>query len=335
MLLSASIVHRCSLLSGFGERFWRLLVLVPLLRGISLCGADPRVAVFSDAEPEYLQTRRDEAGNLRNETYFVVAGTYFPGQIVDRTLERTTLAEIARMLAPELAKQNYTPAASIASAELMLVVHWGTTVRARSDNDYIVDAQRQQRDALDLRAELQALNSNGAGAPPDVHPNLAVNRSSESKGDADQYFDSMMNDLYWGAGSSTLISSDRITENLIGSSVASLLGFAKDLRAEALKPFGSERGRTFRAMLEDERYFIIVMAYDFPAFQASGFKETRRLWTCRLSMHSPGVNFRQAVFRIGAVGSNYFGTHTPEVTIERPQPKEGIVEVGEPTVVSW
>jgi hypothetical protein len=317
----------------------RSLVLCALLVATAASlPADSRVAVVAHAEPDYLERRRDDNGALRTESYFILEGTYFPGQVRDRTLERTTLVDIARLLAPELAKQSYAPAPQVEAADLMLVVHWGTTVRAKPDVDYLLRTQSEQREAQDFRSEFGAtLRGEGAIPPPPLNSLSGDFRVGFQPGEDEtsRHYNALMGDLYSAAGNWTQLANDRTSEDIIGRSMADMLGFSSDLQAGANTPFGTLRSRALRAMLEDERYFIIVIAYDFKTFRSSGYKEVKRLWTCRLSMHSPGINFRQAVFRIGSVGSNYFGTNSPTVTIKKPELREGTVDVGEPTVVSW
>lgn len=65
---------------------------------------------------------------LREETYVVMPGRRYPGMTADRTMERTTIRHIAATLVPKLARLRYTPGTSAATADLLLVLHWGTTI---------------------------------------------------------------------------------------------------------------------------------------------------------------------------------------------------------------
>jgi len=82
-----------------------------------------KVYVHSDASPEYLTQRSPE----KPESYYFFEGMFFGGRIHDNSLRKVEFIDIALGLAPHLAKQDYWPAQSEESCDLLLVVSWGTT----------------------------------------------------------------------------------------------------------------------------------------------------------------------------------------------------------------
>jgi hypothetical protein len=309
------------------------------LPGATVFAADQRVAVVAHADPAYMEARRGPDGQPLDQTYFIVQGEFSPGAVRDRTLERTTIHEIARILAPELAKQRYLPSSSIEAADLMLVVHWGTTMRTRPDTEFLQKSNYESRDNRDFAQELRALDMEGEpendmetqpNQRPTGQPGAPLNPTMSQR-----YAEEATRELFLGGGAWSQYNDEAQLGATRAESVAGILGFRRELEGHGRNPFNTAREHSLRSMMEDERYFIVIVAYDYQQYRASGNRNFKRLWVCRMSVHSPGMNFRQAVARIGIAGSPFFGTEQPTVALTRGRLREGVVEVGEPTVVSW
>jgi hypothetical protein len=82
-------------------------------------------------------------------------------------------------------------------------------------------------------------------------------------------------------------------------------------------------------MTRESCYFVIVMAFDAQTLVSS--KKLKRAWTLRASINSAGVNFPQALDRIGNLASRYSGTSLAGVTFEYPadRKRHERVELGE------
>jgi hypothetical protein len=119
---------------------------------------------------------------------------------------------------------------------------------------------------------------------------------------------------------------DQMSTAMSMSSNAHLLGFTEVLQRDLESAFGTTEDDTIRSMLSDERYFVIVLAYDYQSL----VKENKRrlLWSARLSMRSPGMNFREGIVDMSTVGGMYFGHQTDGVRVKMPEVKEGKVEIG-------
>ncbi len=88
-----------------------------------------RIYVHSEASKEYLDQRPPH----NPESYVFLEGVFFKGFINDSSLQNTEFIDIARGLAPHLAKQDYWPAQNKESCDLLLVVSWGTTSTRNRD----------------------------------------------------------------------------------------------------------------------------------------------------------------------------------------------------------
>ncbi len=62
-----------------------------------------------------------------------------------------------------------------------------------------------------------------------------------------------------------------------------------------------------RDMLKDERYFIVLMAYDWQKLRTE--KEYELVWSTRFSLDAIGTNFREAHFALSRGAANYIGTN--------------------------
>jgi hypothetical protein len=82
---------------------------------------------------------------------------------------------------------------------------------------------------------------------------------------------------------------------------------------------------------EDDRYFVVVMAYDF----AEALKKKKTLlWVARMSTPSSGLTMADVVPALVASGGPLFGRETTQPKwITVPVGREGRVEIGTPTVV--
>jgi hypothetical protein len=81
----------------------------------------------------------------------------------------------------------------------------------------------------------------------------------------------------------------------------------------------------------DERYFVVVSAYDFAAAKE---KKKKLLWQAKLSTPSNGVSLAEVLPSMISAGGPHFGRETklPEL-VNAPLAKEGKVEIGTAIIV--
>lgn len=84
-------------------------------------------------------------------------------------------------------------------------------------------------------------------------------------------------------------------------------------------------------MLNEERSFVILMAYDYRTMKKGTMPML--LWSIRFSVRAPGNFFTTVLPAMSRTSENYFGRNLDGLKFEIPEIHEGKVEVGQPTVV--
>jgi hypothetical protein len=280
-------------------------MLFPVLTGEVV--ADRGVAVVSWADPAYTQRKFGESPP-RTESFVVMQGRRFESPTRDDSLTKLDFRKIAEALAIELARENYVPAKDVASSDLLLLVHWGTT------------SPRVSTDSL------QGVTT--FGVPDDRPPFNGEVPEPRNEGDtASQFFVNEGERYREYAFQEAERATDRLEDDFRNASNANLLGYTEQLRRLARKPGGSTIEHTLRSDLQSERYFIIVKAYDLKAPRAQGARR-KPVWTLHMNMRSPGQNFKMAISRMSTVAVNFAGKSNPDMVTATPGQRTGVVTIG-------
>ncbi|HEU5079125.1 MAG TPA: hypothetical protein VFT72_07920 [Opitutaceae bacterium] len=290
-----------------GGRIFCLALLWAL--SVSLARADKHVAVFANADSAYLEARSKD-GKITPQSYVFFEGKFTPGFTVDPSLDKCKFETLARKLAVDLAQQSFFPAKDLKSADLLLIVHWGVT------------SPRRHLGPVETTADLKHINTVNDGI---TGPWLQNDDMANMINDPDLAF---RENLEWDL---TLRRVNATRDKFSTDNDAIILGITDDLRAEKDRPFTSTRGQMLQSMLEEDRYFVVIMAFDAKVLGET--KKLRRVWISKLSIRSPGVNFGTAIERMGQVGANYFGTSLKGMVVETAKVKKGHVEIGEAIVI--
>lgn len=291
----------------------RCLGLALLLGGLAggpLHG-EKLVVVRATAQPEYLRARALPDGSPRAEGYVFFPGRFFPGESQDASLEKIPFADVARSLAPHLAKQSYLPARSLAQADLLLVVHWGATPRVEQSfelDSSVIENLNTAGERMEAAAQFEAEQLDAGNLLPSV--------LSERPGLDQQISNEIVN-----------LRAGQVDTGIRSENSAKLLGIEPALVREEGNLVFSERYRALLEMTREERYFFIVQAYDARELLRSG--KLRKCWTLRASIRSAGVNFPIALERAGAVAARYFGQAEPDLVLDRKDIPAGRVRLDE------
>lgn len=279
-----------------------------ILATVTVCRGDNFVTVFTSATPAYLKKRADKGSN-KVETYIFMPGRFLESSIRDHSVERAKFVDVAKALVPGLHNSSYVPAKSVTEADLLLVVHWGVT-KGNGGNSLL--DMRDPQDVYDLRqtytdlhtAEVNAVLQEG-GPGSSVTPSMIL-----ATGLSRQYQD----DLQFQQVEKETKTSP------YGTTFAELLGFSAEFAKDERRPVASEMAKTLASLLEKDRYFLVIMAYDWQHW----LKERKmvRVWVSRLSIPSPGVNFQIAVHRMNLAGGDSFGTSNPELFMVKTKRKK-------------
>jgi hypothetical protein len=267
--------------------------------GLRAEGFDP-VAVAAGADAGYVQRKFAADGKApRSETYLFAKGSHFGGYLRDPSLEHEQFMAIAQTLAPDLAEQRFFPAPASKVADLLIVIHWGLTS---------VENDTANSDAESL---MKDLGTQGSGK---------------------QDMDRINQDLDFMRANSAL-SSQGPEAN------AQLLGFSSELKSEEYKSIATATGATYldhvlRDDLMDDRYFVILMAYDMKSLRVGDKgRKPKLLWSTHFSMRAVGHSFTAALPIMGKAASGYFGHQVDQLVLDAGTVPEGKVEVGEPRTV--
>lgn len=248
--------------------------------------AERTVAVNSSVDSLYALRR--EENPERRETFVFARGQYFNPVPMDRTLERMEFGTIAATLAKDLKKNRYEPAASVLVADLILVVHWGVTQPNETTASSLIhnyDLMRETANAVNEARELSEdpATRNQLGVP--ILENV------------------MATQVDFRSESANTLSAN-VSNEVRRQTTVELLGLQNSLYEAEDAAFSSSLGDTIRQMMNEERYFVIVMAYEGRALREG---RKKRLWTTRASMRGPGVNFAEALRLLSGTAGEFHG----------------------------
>lgn len=253
------------------------------------------VAVSSIAAAGY-QRPADANGNPQPEAYVLAEGHFMQGTTKDVPLEKHKFNDLLQPLARSLAKQKYFPATNPNDADLVLVVHWGVTTIA---NEPLKDLAIDNLNAA--LSDYSAAASAGGGGIADPGDINAISDQLEGG------FEASTNAM---ARNATLLGYAHTLRRLAGSNLAHL----------------TTTERTLYDELREERYFVVLMAYDFKSYKE---KKSALKWVTRLSMRSPGNNFNEAVLMLAETGGNVFGRNLDKLSHVKGRVRDGEVTLGE------
>jgi hypothetical protein len=275
------------------------------------------VVISATASKAYTQ-HKYAAGAPRPESYVFYQGRYLGGATRDPSIDHDSFLAIARTLAPDLAKQNYLPLRTSrpAAADLLIVVNWGTTV---TDPMYDKTNPETQFQLEDLTSSIRDFNAGGAGGMGNLNAQLAIS------------------DVNQQAQESEMAANSR------------LLGYDTALEKEGRMAWATPDGMTaleasHLSDLIDERYFVILLAYDYQKLQRASAAAAARhqaapqpkpVWSLRMNIRAAGNNFVEALPAMSQAASNYFGKQLDDlVTTQAAIGSQSHVEVGEPKVLN-
>ena len=243
------------------------LALLLSLTASLFAAKDLRVVIDARANPEYIERTKDR----EYQTYRFAKGRYFAGDKFDGSLSKMEFENIAQSLLLALQKNNFYPTRDPENCDLLIMVSWGTTML---DIDW---------------TETMGITDLGNNQPvedqADVADNPAAQAAAEFTAEATQV------DYY----SNT--SSYNKQQSIIQ------LGYDKALRGDI-----SRRDRErYLEDLEEERYFMIVTAFDYPHYRKT--EELKPVWSTRYSTRNLGTNFRTAMDVMNYAASSAFGVN--------------------------
>ena len=259
-----------------------------------------RVTLKAVATDEYLE-RRALSDAPEIQTYQFLEGKRFGGKGASKSLANMTFKELAVDLAENLVKQNFYPNPELGKGDLLIVVHYGAT-------DFEEDMMELLGSANE--ADLMGLNPGG------------VEVGSASSADVTAMLD-VLDNIAATASLSEAINSGN---SLSRSQKAHILGIDEE---RDLPDFMSG-DYEYEQMLQESRYFVVLMAFDYQLYMQEG--ESKLLWSTRYNVRSAGQSFQAAIEGMNAIGSDYFGKNLDKLARKRIEDTSS-VEIGDIEVI--
>lgn len=282
-----------------------------LIRAVGVCAllatgvlhAERLVTVRAVAEPAYVNRRGGASEEPVTESYMIAKGQRTEG--ADQALTKLPFRGFIPTLASDLLVRNYVPAATAENADLVIVVHWGMTTENENGVallQYDPDALRQAAEAVTDAREREAADTTGVSRALGVAAQAEAHFNAEAR---------MAESLYR-------------TNPRAQYSNAELLGFRPGLDRDDFI------GETLRTMVNEERYFVILVAYDAKALRD---KKRQQLWVIRMSIRAGGVNFPIALDRMSTVAAQFYGTRQPSLILQDSPKKSRELTKVDPVIV--
>jgi hypothetical protein len=261
-------------------------------------------AVSAKASNDYVRTKLAD-GSYAPEFYAFGEGGLW-GFARDETIDKLHFLDVARIIAGPLASQKYLPGKSSSQTKILIMVYWGTTAGTASGATSSVGYQNL--------AGSQAVSI----APPTILPNGVTLPPAGDVRKSVQSFDE--NALF-------MVSTLNRRRDVIDSQNARLLGYddalsdADGWQATALR----FRKDDLLDEIEDNRYFVVLMAYDFQLLVKE--KKHKLLWETRFSIKERRNDFSKELAAMTQNASKYFGRDSHGL-VRKPL-LQGHVELGD------
>lgn len=284
------------------------------------------VTVISSRSADQYTRAKAPDGSYKSEYYAFADGGHWTGTVSDSSIDNMAFMDVARTMAVPLANHGYLPSRDAKNTKLLIVLYWGRTRTPEHAQDSF--AMRAVQDAQNPLSSAKAAgahkfyNSNNL-APVTVGANAVapcVRYSAADAVDTAAVQDSM-------AGALALSAASERNRDQLDAANAALLGYDAFLNSTA----GYEgtplehRREDMLEELEQDRYFVVLMAYDFQRM----WKEKKHvlLWETRFSVRQRGVEFDKQLEAMARNASAYFGQDTHGLV--RQDMPLGHVEIGE------
>ncbi len=303
-------------------RWGCLIAAAAILASPSFCD-ETAVAVTARVEPAYSRATASD-GRRIPETFAFGNGGVQAGEAADSSIDRLNVHRVAAAIAPVLRARGYVSSVDPRRTQLLIMVYWGAT-RTPGDPQSSASMQRlqmasAQRADANLGANMVQFDLGSRGwAQPETYGGSASPTQSMRTGaqaNADAALTSAM----------AMEAAENRSREQLDSQNAGILGYDgwwSQTANVAGTPFDFRR-RELLDELEEPRYYVVLMAYDFQKMWKQ--KRAKLLWETRYSIRSRGRGFDVCLAAMTQKAGDYFGSDSHGLQ-HRPLPP-GRVEVG-------
>jgi hypothetical protein len=273
-------------------------VPAPRARALNFGGESDITAVSSSASKDYVRLKRAD-GSFPPESFAFAEGGAWKGTMKDETIDPLKFTDIAHMIAIPLASQNYIAARDPKTAKLLIMVYWGTTHAPENASDTpayqrLTEATRSANIAMQQLKDGSASGGGGSAVSQLMALRALKSNYESAESQMEVAQDSVQNE-----------NDIRDKEDFLN---AKMLGY--DSWWE--KSLGDHRGTALQssrddllAELEEDRYFVVLMAYDFQLIWKE--KKHKELWEVRFSIRQRHHQFDKDLPTMAQYAAQYFG----------------------------
>ena len=281
-----------------------------------------RVAVKAEALDSY-STERARNPEKKQQTYLFMKGKYYGGNSRDDSMDDVTFEDLVEDIAVYLRNQSFFPEPEHKSSDLLIVVHYGVT--------------SGQADSLTETMGHHSIEdlSDPFGNTGYIWKSADELTTLEGEDVSELYEDS-------AAGASQLPVPNNIDPGVEFNYNASLSIEEAHYRASYAKAelLGMEEAyshkgslsdeRMLNTMINEERYFVVLMAWDYQKLLRG---ESELVWRTRYSIRSRGQSFEKGLNQMNQVAGNYFGMNMKGIINKRADDRSN-VKMGDIEVLS-
>ena len=281
-----------------------------------LAGADefgPEVtAIYSRTSRDYVRTRKPD-GTFEIETYALQEGGALGGPRADPTIDKLRFAEMRPIVAKALATQNFVADTDPATTDLLIVAFWGTTI---VPDDVNPRDNRESSHLLDESNHQTVEQATGSGPP--VAGGGGRQNSAASGVMAEQQQRLREQSAIFGG-------MERRMDGQVNATSANVLGYTEELyRTRRHDPKLAQ----LMAEVETNRYYVVLLAYDYQSVVRSQGRQPQLLWEVRISIPERRNDFAKMLPLMTSVAARYFGQNSPGLI--HTDPRGTRVDVGVP-----
>ncbi len=288
-------------------------------------GADEITAVASRTSDDYVRAKLPD-GSFQPESYAFGEGGHWTGAVFDATLDKLSFMDVARTIAAPLEDQHYVPTRDAKTTKLLILVYWGRTSMAGQTRDSSSMQNLQKAAGTAAGAKSSNAASQAAAAAGITEPSGMACGHFEPMLSSAQVADQIDSDNALSGAMAATAAENRSRDQMDAQN-AVMLGYDSLWSStENLKGTPREFLRQDVASeLEESRYFVVVMAYDFQKMWKE--KKHKLLWETRVSVCQRRHNFDKDLITMTRYASQYFGQDSHGL-IRKVLP-DGRVEIGE------
>ena len=276
---------------------------------ISDLPSDQITAVAAKAAPDYVRVRLKDGG-YAPETYAFGEGGHIGGQVADVSIDPLKFMDVARTISLPLAERHYVPSHDPNATKLLIMVYWGLTQvpPPLNSSGWVSNLSAIENKAANARGQAAAAGGGGGGK--------GYHHPDSSAGVPDWMLDEMSaQETVMNVENQERAHQDFLNASMLGYDAEDVVGtdYGNNLRGS---PMAMHRDALV-GEIEDNRYFVVLMAYDFQILWKQ--KKHRLLWETRFSLRQTHNNFDRDLEGMARAASAYFGENSSGL-VHRPVP---------------